>query len=163
MLDLDTLSIVLTGIGIMVAIVYYAQVLRNTSKARLREVIFQRGQVYNLDYAEAFAEVINMDNWETVEEFQEKYGPSTNPVKWAKYVYITRVYNIGGILLEENMADADLIFKLYPPYSVMRIWELFKPITQDLRERRNYPDAYRSFEFLYRQAKQRYPGIVILD
>jgi len=158
MVDVD-LSIIFAGMSIAASIVYYASVLRNTNKARLREVIFQRGQIYNSYYSEAFAQAINMDDWNTLEEFQAKYGPKANPEKWAKYVYITRIYNIAGILLRENMADADLIFKLYPPYAVIRIWDLFEPVTQNLRQTRNYPEAYESFEFLYKQAKERYPNI----
>lgn len=160
MVSLEVVAILLSGIGISASLVYYAQVLRNTNKSRLREVIFQRAQVYSSSYTEAFAATRTMNDWETVEEFQSKYGISASPDKWSKYMYITRVYNIAGILLKENMADADLIFKLYPPYAVINVWEQFLPITENLREHVNYPEAYESFEFLYEQAKQRYPAII---
>ena len=156
----DYLPLVLTGLGLAASIFYYSMVLRNTNKARLREVIFQRAQVYNSYYTESFAATRTMNDWETVEEFYSKYGISVNPDKWSKYMYITRVYNIAGILLKENMADADLIFKLNPPYAVINVWEQLLPITKSLREHVNYPEAYESFEFLYEQAKQRYPEII---
>lgn len=159
MVDAQTISILFAGLSIAASIVYYTSILRNTNKARLREVIFQRGQIYNSYYSEAFAEARNMTDWDTVEEFHEKYGRISNPKKWAKYVYITRVHNIGGILLKENMADADLIFKLYPPWAVIYVWEQFEPIILNLREQVNYPQAYGSFEFLYKQAKLRFPNI----
>jgi hypothetical protein len=155
----DYLPLVLTGLGLAASIVYYASVLRNSNKARLREVIFQRAQVYSGFYTEAYAAIRNMNDWNTAEEFHAKYGISVNPDKWSKYMYITRVFNIAGILLQENMADADLIFKLYPPHAVINVWEQFELITQSLRDRVNYPEAYESFEFLYKQAKERYPEI----
>jgi transposase-like protein len=160
MASFEFLAIILTGLGLTASIFYYAMVLRNTNKSRLRDVIFQRAQVYSSYYTESFAATRNMTDWDTVEEFKAKYGISVNPEKWSKYMYITRVFNIAGILLKENMADADLIFKLYPPYAVINVWEQFEPVTQNLREFVNYPEAYDSFEFLYNQAKQRYPEII---
>jgi hypothetical protein len=157
---IEYLPLILTGLGIAASVFYYSMVLRNTSKAKLREVIFQRATVYSSYYTESFAAARNMNDWNTVEEFQTKYGISANPEKWSKYMYITRVYNIAGIMLKENMADADLIFKLYPPYAVINVWEQFESVTKSLRDRVNYPEAYASFEFLYEQAKKRCPEIV---
>jgi hypothetical protein len=156
----EYLPLVITGIGLAASIFYYSMVLRNNNKARLREIVFQRTQVYSGYYTIAFAATRNMNDWNTLEEFRAKYGISVNPEKWSKYMYITRVFNIAGIMLKENMADADLIFKLYPPYAVINIWEQFEPVTQGLRERVNFPEAYESFEFLYQQAKKRYPEII---
>ena len=159
MIPLEVVAIILSGIGISASILYYANILRDTSKARQREIIFQRGQVYNLEYAQSFAKVMNMRDWETPEEFDDKYGMYTNPDEWSYYMYITRAYNIGGLLLKENMVDADLVFKLYPPFSVINMWETFEPLMIHLREWTNYPDAYNSFEYLYEEAKKRYPKI----
>jgi len=156
---IEYLPLVLTGCSITASILYYAMVLRNAEKTKQRNLILQRGQEYGVEYGIAFATASNLTDWNTVEEFQEKYGSKTNPEKWSQYLYITRTYNIAGILLKENMADVDLIFKLYPPNAVIRVWELFEPITMNLRKRRNFPEAYESFEFLYKQAKQRYPNI----
>ena len=159
MVSLEVIALILTGLSITVSIVYYANILRDTSKARQREIIFQRGQVYNLEYSKAFAKTLNMRDWKTPEEFQNKYGVYNNPEEFAYYMYITRVYNIGGLLLKENMVDADLVFKLYPPFSVINVWETFEPLMLNLRERTNYPDAYKPFEYLYTQAKKKYPQI----
>jgi hypothetical protein len=159
MVSLEVIALVLTGLSITASIVYYANVIQNSIKARHRELIFQRGQVYNLEYSKAFGKVYNMRDWKTPEEFNEKYGMYTNPDEWAYYMYITRAYNIGGLLLQENMVDADLVFKLYPPFSVINLWETFGPLMVNLRERTNYPDAYKSFEYLYEEAKKRYPNI----
>ena len=160
MVDYQTLSIVLTGVGLIIALIYYSMTLRYTSRARLREVIFQKASMYDLEYSKAFAAVMNMTDWETAEEFNAKYGPTVNPDQWAMYAHITRLYNIGGIVLQENMADDDLVFKLYPPFAVIRLWEQLEVQIVGLREQRNYPLAYEPFEYLYKQAKQRYPEII---
>ena len=76
---IEYLPLVLTGLEITVSIFYYSRVLVNTNKARLREVIFQRAQVYSGYYTESFAATRNMNDWSTVEEFQAKYGITANP------------------------------------------------------------------------------------
>jgi len=159
MVDYGTISIVLTGIGLIVAITYYTLTLRNTSKARQRELILQRFQGYDLEYMEAFVDVENITDWEDVDEFLKKYGPESNPEAFSKYLYAMSIYNLAGVFLKEKIADADLIFQLYQPNTVIGMWEKFEPITRYFRERRRYPDYREPFEFLYNEAKKRYPEI----
>ena len=71
-----------------------------------------------------------------------------------------RYFSLGGVLFKENEADADLLFELYPPQAVIAFWEEFKPIIMWSRERRNNPHHHESFEYLYDQAKKRYPDIL---
>jgi len=163
--------------GILVGIVYYITIMRNTQrtrelslkaqeeaeKARRRELMFQRFQGYSLEYTRAFANVLTYDDWEDAEDWNRKYGPRVNPEAWSEYVYITRIFNVAGILLKEEVADAELIFQLYPPNAVIRIWERFEPVTLDVRERRSNPTFYGPFEFLYNEAKKRFPDIIITD
>jgi len=159
MIDLDTLSIVLTGIGIIVAIIYYTLTLRNTSKARQRELILQRFQGYSFEYMEAFVDVENFTDWEDSNDFLEKYGPEKNPEAFSKYLYTMSIYNLAGVFLKEKIADAELIFQLYQPNTIIGMWEKFEPLTLALRERRKYPEYREPFEFLYNEAKKRYPEI----
>ena len=81
MASFEFLAIILTGLGLTASIFYYAMVLRNTNKSRLRDVIFQRAQVYSSYYTESFAATRNMTDWDTVEEFKAKYGISVNLFK----------------------------------------------------------------------------------
>ena len=159
MVDYQTISIVLTGIGIIVAIVYYAQVLRNAEKSRQREMVYQKYQSHSLEYTRAYSEVSSFTDWDSGEEFHEKYGALANPDAWSKYLMIERSYNAVGILLQENMVSADIIFKLYPAHSIIRMWEQFLHLTEYARDRYNAPDHLESFEFLYNEAKKRYPDI----
>jgi len=160
MVDYSTLSIVLTGIGLIAAITHYSLTLRDTSKARQRDLVFQRLLGFSLEYTKTFAEVAAYTDWEDVEDWQKKYGILTNPEAFSKYAYIWRVYNLAGILLKEKVADVDLILKLYPAQSVISVWEQFEPIFRDRREKRNHPAMYEPFEFLYNEAKKRYPEIL---
>ncbi len=175
-----TLPIVLQivqTVGILVGIVYYITIMRNAQrtrelslkvqeeaeKTRQRDLVFQRLQGYTLEYTKTFAEVASFTDWEDAEDFEKKYGIFANPEAFSKYLYIQRTFSLAGILLKENMADADLIFQLYPASAVIRIWEQFEPVIQNARKRRNYPTMNEPFEFLYNEVKKRYPEILPSD
>lgn len=163
--------------GILVGIIYYITIMRNTQrtrelslkaqeeaeKARKRELMFQRFQGYSLEYTKAYANVITYDDWEGIEDWNTKYGTRGNPEAWSEYVYITSIYNLAGILLKEEVADAELIFQLYPPMAVIRIWERFEPVTLNVRERTKHTSFYGPFEYLYNEAKKMYPHIIVPD
>ena len=156
---IEYLPLVLTGIGIIVSILYYTNVLGNANKARQRELILLRAQSYSLDYATAYAEVIGMEDWELVEEFHKKYGRETNPEAFAKWLYIRSVFNFAGLLLKEEGTDPELIFQLYAPPAIIGFWERHEPIIKDVRERFNYSNYWEPFEYLYKEAKRRFPEI----
>lgn len=157
MVDVD-LSVIFAGLSIAASILYYASVLRNANKARQRELIYQKYQSYSLEYAKAFQEVTLMRDWKDYDEFEDKYGREANIDASSKWMYIMRIYNLAGIHLHEG-ADPDLIFKLYPPSAVITLWELFEPIIQRRRERDNDPQRHKPLEYLYDEAKSRFPDV----
>jgi hypothetical protein len=161
MVDLDTLSIVLTGIGLIVAIIYYAQVLRNTSKARQSQLIMQRSQMYSPEYAKTWSEVRSMTDWENAIDWAKKYGRKANPEAYSKWQFIMRTYTLAGLHLQEG-ADPELLFQLYPIGAVISLWEQFEPIVMFQRERENY-EVSRAFEYLYKEAKKRAPELTAVD
>ena len=162
MVDYQNLSIVLTGVGLIIALVYYSMTLRYTSKARQRELIMQRSQTYSVEYQITWSEVIGMTDWEDVEDWAKKYGLKANPEAYSKWMYIMRVYGLGGIYLQEG-ADPDLLFKLYPLSAIIPLWEQFEPIIMVIRERNNDPRMWEPFEYLYNEAKKRAPEIGVVD
>ena len=102
MVSFEFLAIILTGLGLIVSLVYYASVLNNQTKARQRELVLQKQSLYSLEYSNAFAEIRKYREWQNVEEFRQKYGPDTNPKAWANWLYILRIFNLAGVLLQEK-------------------------------------------------------------
>jgi hypothetical protein len=159
--------------GILVGIIYYITIMRNAQKtrelslkaqeeaerARQRDMIFQKVQSLSLEYTRTFADVMSYTGWKDVEEFNEKYGWRSNPEAWSKLLLIERIYNSVGILLKENMVNADIVFELYPPNAILRMWEQFLPLWKEARSRFNNPEHLKSFEFLYNETKKRYPDV----
>lgn len=158
MVSLEIIAILLSGVGISASIVYYANIIRNANRARQRELIFLRLQGYSMEYTKAFANVLDYTDWVDAEDWERTYR--ADPEAWSQWLYIMRVYNVAGILLKENVSDADLIFQLYPPMALINLWEQFEPVIRYTRESRNFPGLFQAYEFLYREAKKRYPEIL---
>ena len=138
MVDYQSLSIVLTGVGLIIALVYYIMTLRYTSKARQRKLIMQRSHIYNVEYQKAWYEVLGMSDWEDAEDWAKTCGRKANLEAYSKWMYIMRDFGLAGIHLQEG-ADPDLLFKLYPLSAVIPLWEQFEPIIMVIRERLNDP------------------------
>jgi hypothetical protein len=158
MVSVESVLDIIPALGVIVALAYYSLTLRNTSKARQRELIFLRLQGYSMEYTEAFANVLDYTDWEDAEDWERTYR--ADPEAWSQWLYIMRVYNVAGILLKEKVADADLIFQLYPPMALINLWEQFEPVIRYTRESRNFPGLFQAYEYLYREAKKRYPEIL---
>ena len=163
MVSIEILALILTGLGLTASIVYYTNVIQSQSKARQRELIFRREQGYSQDYIETLNEVLGMTNWTEPKEFEIKYGRYTNPETNAKFVYIMRVFTFAGIILREKHVDSDLLFQLYPPSVAITLWEQFQPVVYFLRENCNDSTLYEPLEYLYNEAKRRFPNINIAN
>jgi hypothetical protein len=161
MIILEQIIYTVPILGLTASIIYYAQVLRNTSKARQRELILQRSQTYSPEYVKTWSEVRSMTDWKDAEDWARKYGRKANPEAYSKWQYIMRVYNLAGLFLNEG-ADPDLLFQLYPIGAVISLWEQFEPIVMFQRKRENYM-TQRAFESLYKEAKKRAPELTALD
>ncbi len=113
-----------------------------------------------MEYAQAYTDVSLMEDWTTVTEFNEKYSRISNPVAHAKVLYVRNVFNSAGLLLKEKDVDPELLFQLYAPGSVVSLWEKQLPVVMNIRQIFNYHELYSGFEYLYNEAKKRYPDLI---
>jgi len=63
-------------------------------------------------------------------------------------------FNGIGVLLQSNLADIELIDKLFG-YMVIWLWEISKPIVEGNRKHFNQPRSLEWFEYLYNEMKKR--------
>ena len=153
---IDTLAFVLTGIGLSTSILYYASVLKNSEKARRKDIIFQSHTPRSPDYFRTFTQTLQMHNYTTRNEYEEKY--SEEQKNGALYMYSH--FNVIGILFLDNLATGDELFQIYPPHAVILIWEALELMILDLRETVKNPAWLNPFEALYNEAKRRTPGYI---
>ena len=158
MVDYQTISIVFTGLSISLAAFYYINVLRSSKDAKQRELMYLRFQYNDLQYMEAYTYVMSK-NWTNDGEFRQHFDPVEHPESFAKYVFLgTRFQNL-GLMLRQGNIDLDLIFRIFSPMVIIQVWEKIRDHEMGTRERYNHPTHYEDFEYLYNEAKKRYPDI----
>jgi len=65
-----------------------------------------------------------------------------------------------GTLLKDNMVDPDSLFNVYSPIMIIWTWEKTQPITDFIREYAPLPIHLENFEYLYLEAKRRFPDLL---
>jgi hypothetical protein len=155
---IEYLLLVLTGTGIIASIVYYATIIQNANKARQRELLFQRITLNNYEFyynwlslRRGFRNITNYKEW--MEYITE------NPEHYARFASMTWTFHNIGLLLRNNMIDIETVFGAYSPYFVIWLWELGEPLIKVWRESINFPSQYEGFEYLYNEARRKYPQI----
>jgi len=83
---IETIAVVLTGVGLAASILYYANIIKNANKTQTMQMenrlvqLFM--QTYNRfqdpDFLKMYNEVRDRE-WDSVEGYFEKYGPSWDP------------------------------------------------------------------------------------
>ena len=92
-------------------------------------------------------EVVSQD-WNTYEEWEEKYGPEADKDAYVKMLFVVNRFNNIGLLSRENAIDADLLYNIYLPSSIMRTWKRVEPLVLERRKHVNDPDMFGAFEYL---------------
>ncbi len=158
MVSLSDLLSIVPSLGVIIALVYYTATLRGIEKSRKGELIGQRLHVASIDYYRILQDVRMMADWNTVEEFRAKYHYTVNREAFAKMEYLLNLYNSIGLLYERGLVSLDWILQLYPPYTMIGIWEQFKPYIEEARVNTGDPDWMKPYEHLYREARRMYPN-----
>ena len=153
MVDVETILDWIPAIGVIIALIYYTQILRNAEKTRQREQIFLRLQSFDLQYNRAIDDLMN--NW-TGQGDYHSFEPETR----LNYNFISARYQSVGVMLRENMIDPDILYQIFSPRAIMSLWEKSEHLVKDNREINNYSTYMDAFEYLYKETKKRYPDIL---
>ena len=94
MASFEFLAIILTGLGLSASILYYASVLKNSEKARQKDIIFQSHTPRSPEYFRNFTQTVQMHDYTTRIDYEEKY--SEEQKNGAMYLYSH--LNVIGIL-----------------------------------------------------------------
>jgi len=159
MVSIESILDVVPAVGVIVALVYYTQELRNQERARQREQLQQRLQSADLPYARAWTNVM-FKNATNREEWKEIYHPTKNPELFADMIFIQSRFQSLGVMLKEKIIDPDLLYRIYTPFSILVTWEHYKSNVLARREEINDPNLWSEFEYLYEETKKRFPNII---
>ena len=151
MISSEVIAILLSGISISASLFYYANVLQNANKTRQAQLFMtlydRRSQpVFQKQYTR-----ITNRTWINNEDWEEKYGPFTNPDASAEMQSIMFFFDGVGMLLKRNLIDIGMINDLLYG-STKRIWEQFEPIVKYIRTEATWdPHVWNHFEYLYHE------------
>ena len=151
MIQIEYLPIVLTGIGIIVSILYYASVLRNQNKTRQAQLFMQIYEKwYDPTFSRNTAELRSWE-WEDVEEFDRKYGPDVNPEGYSKFLSYIRFFQGVGVLLQQGLIDVSLVGEMMPA-TVISAYQRYELILRDHRSRNQETRRlWEPVEYLYNE------------
>jgi hypothetical protein len=161
---IESLPLILTGIGIIVSILYYASVLRNANRTRELQLKAQKQAVEtrqaalfmsiyethtNPEFRKKITE-IQQQTWNNLDEFIEKFGPESNPDAYSNRIAVSSFFEGIGFLVKRDLVDISMVHNLLG-ISVVHTWEKIGPVFIDARVRVNEPYLYLDFEYLYNE------------
>ena len=153
MVDYQTISIVLTGIGLMIALTYYALQIRNQNRTRQAQLFMQ---IYNrwtdTEFNENFIDVINRD-WKDYDDWNMKFSEKVNPQATARQRTIGQYFEGVGVLVYRNLIDVNLVDDMMSSL-LLNFWEKQKPVIMGLREHYKHPQILEWTEYLYNEVKK---------
>ena len=158
---IESIPYVLTGIGIIVSILYYTSVLQNANKTRELQLKSQQQaeetrktqlstsiteKLGSKDFWRDFVEIATL-NWQDIDDYMKRYDSSVNPESYSQRMNVWMAYDNMGYLLREGLVDKEILFNSAGIGSV-NIWGRYKPIFDHYRITELGPKYMENFEYL---------------
>ena len=147
MVDIQNLPIVLTGLGLIVAIMYYTLTLRNSTRTRQAQLFMQ---IYDKFTHPVYIDAMARFNAkrEQVKTIDDYYEWASDPENMRTRVIMGTFYEGVGVLVKENLIEMRMVAELMTG-PIMQFWAMFGPIIDEMRVRDNFPRALSETEYLY--------------
>jgi hypothetical protein len=159
MVDPGLISLIELGVlavGVTIAVLE----IRNMSQTRRTEVTLRYFDLFTSpEIQEVWRHLAYEQNFESNEEWTEKYGPTVNPEAYKKWLTMMTLHNASGYLLKKGLVDLEDIHHYSAPLGIISHWEKFKSLIEYRRKQYNYPRLWESFEYLYNESKKKYPQL----
>ena len=162
MVDITEISVIVTAAGVLIGVVYYVLEIRHQTKARQdmakttqADLLMRLYSTWGDEDLQKAAWTVGELKFKDFDDFVKKYAPGVSGTP--AYVAVFRVgwfFNGIGVLLQSNLADIELIDRLFG-YMAIWMWEILKPIVEGGRKAFNQPRSLEWFEYLYNEMKKR--------
>ena len=149
-MDYQTIFIVLTGIGMIIALTYYSFQIRNQNKTRQAQIYLQ---IYNKfadpDWLERYykSRIFKPKDFEdyvnTLTDLREN-----NTRAYAELVSVGATFEGMGVLIKRGFIDPQYVADTMTSL-IIHYWEEKEHLFRELRERWNNPRIYEEIEYLY--------------
>jgi hypothetical protein len=146
MVDLQTVGILMTGVSVTVAVIYYIFTLRINMNARQMETCRLAMSDMTSDHGlDRYATVMTLE-WKDYEDFNQKYGWS-NPKMFGNWCSQFFMLESMGVLVKSGVAPAETMYYL-GAYGAIYLWEKYKDIIQGRRDAAYGQDYMINLEYL---------------
>ena len=141
---IEYLPLVLTGIGIIISLLYYTNIIRNANRQRKTQTTL----MLQIDYTQhPFGDVMLME-WTDYEDFRRKYDSTVNLENYKQRWTVWSHFDSIGYMLNQKLINIDAIYHVLNGYGVLLMWNKFKPIIYAHREYYNEPLWFEWWENL---------------
>jgi len=139
----------LQTIALIVGIIYYLIIMRNSNKARRIQIVENLNKERNdLEFNQIGVELLSMQ-WTDFEDFRKKYDSTTNPENFAKRWKWWSYWDGIGYMLHEGLIDVESIYNIIGSLPVIQHWMKFQPIIVAQREYYKEPHWFIWWEYLF--------------
>jgi len=147
---IESIPYVLTGIGIIVSILYYTSVLRNANKTQQMQLENRQAQLFMNIYSKLASNeaidneyIINQVEMKTIEDMNQI---AKDPIKYRALHWYMTYYEGIGTLLRENHVSIELVGQMISG-NIIWFWERYRDGFIDLRL--TWPRYMTELEYLY--------------
>jgi hypothetical protein len=92
-------------------------------------------------------------NWDTFDEWLEKYGPTNDPDGFSKWFIMMNRMEIIGLMVKRGFVDIELVDDIMSS-GILVVWNKYESIVQGLRERYGIPQLLEYQEFLVEEIRK---------
>jgi hypothetical protein len=154
---IEYLPLVLTGIGIIVSILYYAMVLQNANKTQKIQLETRQAQLFmhifqsfnSPESNKIMAELLTVELGD-YDDFAQKYAHTVNPEHFGERTHVFYSFHIIGRLLEDGLITIELVDTALG-LSIVLLWDKWGYLIKEIREEMGYPRYVEYFEYLYEE------------
>ena len=163
MIELSVIRDLVAIFGVIAGFTYYVLTVRNAQRTRELSLKAQEQaletrqaqlfmEIYNeyrdKEFQRNISSIYNIWEWDGYDDFQEKYGRSTNSDAYSSFASVNSYFEGLGLLVQRGYIDPELVEDLLGGV-IIRYWERIRPLTMERRERRDWPELVEWLEYLY--------------
>jgi hypothetical protein len=143
--EYQTISIVLAGLGLIIALTYYSLQIKNQNLARKAQLYMQLFNVEtSRDFHSSEIDVNRIDVSDPEEAWKNIRADKELLISWRNLLF----RNDGiGAMLKTGLLDPKLIVHFGTGAGPIHTWKRWEPFILWMRERMNAPDYLSGFEY----------------
>jgi hypothetical protein len=140
MIDIPTVSSVITTVSIVIGVVFTILEIRHLARTRRTDIIMKIYERFgSKELVEAMMK-IGAAKFESVEDYRKKYG-------FTEVVEIAVLFDGLGVLLEQNLINIKMADRLFGP-TLNSLWQRMEPVIYAMKKGLNEPFFFSHFEYL---------------